>query len=54
MNWDITCLKNICNIPYDEMVFLKGNDKDVRQFTIAENDKIKPAIITANDTDLPV
>jgi hypothetical protein len=39
---------------YDEMVFLKGYDKDIRQITITGNGKIKPAIIITNDTDLPV
>jgi hypothetical protein len=39
---------------YDEMVFLKGYDKDIRQITITGNGKIKPAIIITNDTDLKV
>lgn len=39
---------------YDEMVFLKGYDKDIRQITITGNGKIKPAIIITNDTDLQV
>ena len=39
---------------FDEMVFLKGYDKDIRQITITGNGKIKPAIIITNDTDLPV
>ena len=37
---------------YDEMVFLKGYDKDIRQITITCNGKIKPAIIITNDTGL--
>ena len=39
---------------YDEMVFLKGYDKDIRQITITGNGKIKPAIIITNDHDLPI
>lgn len=39
---------------FDEMVFLKGYDKDIRQITITGNGKIKPAIIITNDTELPV
>jgi hypothetical protein len=39
---------------YDEMVFLKGYDKDIRQLTITGNGKIKPAIIITNDVDLPI
>jgi hypothetical protein len=39
---------------YDEMVFLKGYDKDIRQITITGNGKIKPAIIITNDQDLPI
>jgi hypothetical protein len=39
---------------FDEMVFLKGYDKDIRQITITGNGKIKPAIIITNDTDLHV
>jgi hypothetical protein len=39
---------------FDEMVFLKGYDKEIRQITITGNGKIKPAIIITNDTDLPV
>lgn len=39
---------------YDEMVFLKGYDDDIRQITITGNGKIKPAIIITNDTDLPI
>ena len=39
---------------YDEMVFLKGYDDDIRQITITGNGKIKPAVIITNDTDLPI
>ncbi len=39
---------------YDEMVFLKGYDKDIRQITITGNGKIKPAVIITNDIDLPI
>ncbi len=39
---------------YDEMVFLKGYEKEIRQITITGNGKIKPAIIITNDTDLYV
>lgn len=39
---------------YDEIVFLKGYDKEIRQITITGNGKIKPAIIITNDTDLPL
>jgi len=39
---------------YDEIVFLKGYDKDIRQITITGNGKIKPAVIITNDTDLPI
>ena len=39
---------------FDEMVFLKGYDKDIRQITITGGGKIKPAIIITNDTDLQV
>jgi len=39
---------------YDEMVFLNGYEKDIRQITITGNGKIKPAIIITNDNDLPV
>lgn len=39
---------------FDEMVFLKGYDKEIRQITITGNGKIKPAIIITNDTELPV
>ena len=37
---------------YDEIVFLNGYDKDIRQITITGNGKIKPAVIITNDTDL--
>ena len=39
---------------YDEMVFLNGYDKEIRQITITGNGKIKPAIIITNDFDLPI
>jgi hypothetical protein len=39
---------------YDELIFLKGYDKQIRQITITGNGKIKPAIIITNDTDLQV
>ena len=39
---------------YDESVFLKGYDKNIRQITITGNGKIKPAIIITNETDLSV
>lgn len=39
---------------YDEMVFLKGYDKDIRQVTITGGGKIKPAVIITNDTQLTV
>jgi len=39
---------------YDETVFLKGYNKDIRQITITGNGKIKPAIIITNDFDLPI
>jgi hypothetical protein len=39
---------------FDEMVFIKGYEKDIRQITITGNGKIKPAIIITNDTDLHV
>ena len=37
---------------YDELVFLNGYGKQVRQVTITGNGKIKPAIIITNDTGL--
>jgi len=36
----------------DEIVFLKGYDKDIRQISITGHGKIKPATIIANDFDL--
>ena len=39
---------------YDEQVFLKGYDKDIRQITITGNGKIKPAVIITNDFDLAI
>ena len=39
---------------YDEMTFLSGYDKEIRQITITGNGKIKPAIIITNDTDLSI
>lgn len=39
---------------FDEMAFIKGYDKEIRQITITGNGKIKPAIIITNDTDLHV
>lgn len=39
---------------YDEQVFLKGYDKDIRQITITGNGKIKPAVIITNDFDLTI
>ena len=39
---------------YDEQVFLKGYDKDIRQITITGNGKIKPAVIITNDFDLSI
>ena len=37
---------------YDEIVFLKGYDGDIRQITITGNGKIKPAIIITNEMNL--
>jgi len=37
---------------YDEIVFLKGYDGDIRQITITGNGKIKPAIIITNEVNL--
>ncbi len=37
---------------YDEQVFLKEYDKDIRQIIITGNGKIKPAVIITNDFDL--
>ncbi len=39
---------------YDEQVFLKGYDKDIRQITITGNGKIKPAVIITNDFGLSI
>ena len=39
---------------YDEQVFLKEYDKDIRQITITGNGKIKPAVIITNDFDLSI
>lgn len=39
---------------FDEIVFLKGYDSEIRQITITGNGKIKPAIIITNDPDLPI
>ena len=39
---------------YDEQVFLKGYDKDIRQITITGHGKIKPAMIITNDFDLTI
>ena len=39
---------------YDEQVFLKGYDKDIRQIAITGNGKIKPAVIITNDFDLTI
>lgn len=39
---------------YDELVFLHGYDKNIRQITITGNGKIKPAIIITNDSLLPI
>lgn len=37
---------------YDEQVFLKGYEKEIRQITITGNGKIKPAVLITNDLDL--
>jgi len=37
---------------YDEQVFLKKYDKEIRQITITGNGKIKPAVMITNDFDL--
>ena len=39
---------------YDEIVFLNGYDKDIRQIIITGNGKIKPAVVITNDSDLPI
>ena len=39
---------------HEEIVFLKGYDKKIRQLAIAGAGKIKPALIITNDFDLPL
>lgn len=39
---------------YDEIVYLKGYNKEIRQITITGHGKIKPAVIITNDLDLSV
>ena len=39
---------------YDEQVFLKGYDQNIRQISITGNGKIKPAVIIRNDFDLTI
>ena len=39
---------------YDEQVFLKGYDKQIRQIIITGHGKIKPAVIITNDFDLAI
>jgi hypothetical protein len=39
---------------YDEQVFLKGYDKQIRQIIITGHGKIKPAMIITNDFDLAI
>jgi len=39
---------------YDEQVFLKGYDNEIRQITITGHGKIKPAVIITNDESLTV
>jgi len=39
---------------YDELVFLKGYDQEIRQISITGNGKIKPAVIITNDFDLTI
>jgi hypothetical protein len=39
---------------YDEQVFLKGYDKQIRQVIITGHGKIKPAMIITNDFDLAI
>jgi hypothetical protein len=39
---------------YNEQVYLKGYEKDIRQITITGNGKIKPAVIITNDFDLSI
>ena len=38
---------------HEEIIFLKGYDKKIRQLAIAGKGKIKPALIITNDFDLP-
>ena len=38
----------------DEVVFLRDYDNDIRQISITGHGKIKPALILANDFDLPL
>ena len=39
---------------HEEIVFLKGYDKKIRQLAIAGSGKIQPALIITNDFDLPL
>jgi len=39
---------------YDENIYLKGYNKIIRQISITNHGKIKPAMIITNDFDLPV
>ena len=39
---------------HEDLVFLKGYDKKIRQLAIAGKGKIKPALIITNDFDLPI
>lgn len=39
---------------YDEKIYLKGYNKTIRQISITNHGKIKPAMIITNDFDLPV
>lgn len=39
---------------YEEQVFLKGYDKEIRQIIITGNGKIKPAVMVTNDFELPL
>jgi hypothetical protein len=39
---------------YEEEIFLKGYDKQIRQIIITGNGKIKPAVLITNDYDLPL
>lgn len=39
---------------YDEIVFLNGYNKEIRQITITGHGKIKPAVIITNDMELAV